>query len=86
MRAELDPADLDLIRTIADAAVDRMINSGAKLSDGRLGYPEAEAAELLGIAKHVLRDHRLSGKVRATRIGKTLVYPRCELLKLLNSE
>ena len=30
----------------------------------RLGYPEAEAAALLGIERHVLRDCRLRGEIR----------------------
>lgn len=49
----------------------------------RLAYPEAEAAALLSMKPHVLRDARLRGEVVASRIGKRVFYSRDALLKLL---
>ncbi len=51
--------------------------------DDRLAYPEAEAAKLLGIATHQLRDARLRGEIFATRVGGRIGYERTELLAYL---
>jgi hypothetical protein len=49
----------------------------------RLGFPEAEAAALLGVPRHVLRDCRLRGEISARLIGKKVVYSREELERFL---
>ncbi|BBO33063.1 helix-turn-helix domain-containing protein [Lacipirellula parvula] len=46
------------------------------LSDARLAFSEAETAEMLGIAKHVLRDARYRGEIRAKKIGRCWHYPK----------
>jgi len=51
--------------------------------DGRLAYPEKEAARLLGLAPHQLRDARLRGEVVATRAGGRIAYEKSELLSYL---
>lgn len=50
---------------------------------GRLAYPEKEAAELLGMAPHQLRDRRLEGQVQAAKVGRTWYYTRRQLNQLL---
>ena len=55
----------------------------AKLGD-RLAYPEPEAAGLLGIQQHVLRDCRRRGEIEAKLCGKRYLYPRSELLRYLS--
>ena len=52
--------------------------------DGKLAFSENEAAKLLGIEKHALRDARLRGEVHASKIGKRIVYSREELQRLLS--
>jgi Helix-turn-helix domain len=51
----------------------------------RLTLTEAEGAEALGVGRHVLRDLRLRGKIRARRIGKKIVYTRTDLLEALEN-
>lgn len=55
----------------------------AKLGD-RLAYPEPEAAALIGVAPHVLRDARRRGEIHARLCGKRYLYPRAELLRYLS--
>lgn len=50
----------------------------------RLAFPEAEAAALCGVPKHVLRDARLRGEVSGRLLGKKVVYERGELLRFLS--
>lgn len=49
----------------------------------RLAYPEPEAAALLGIASHQLRDARLRGEITATKVGGRIGYERAELVAYL---
>ena len=53
--------------------------------DTRLGFPEAEAAALLGVERHVLRDARLRGEIEASRVGKRIVYTPEQLREYLAS-
>jgi hypothetical protein len=49
----------------------------------RIGFDEAEAAGLCGMAKCVLRDARLRGEVKARRVGKKMYYAKSELQRFL---
>lgn len=49
----------------------------------RIAFKEHEAAELLGIQRHTLRDARLRGEVEASRLGRRIIYSRGQLLRLL---
>ncbi len=83
MRFTIDDNDLlPLIERTVAAAMERLESISEKLN-GRLAYPEPEAAALLGIRPHVLRDARLRGTVKATRVGKRVLYARDDLLRLL---
>jgi hypothetical protein len=46
----------------------------------RLMLSESEAAELLGVEKHVLRDARLRGEIHGRLVGKRIFYSRAALL------
>jgi hypothetical protein len=75
---ELRPVIAEVVRaTLAQIDQDR------HKMDGRLGFGESEAAELLGLPRHSLRDLRLSGQVKGSRLGKRIIYQRAELEKLL---
>ena len=51
--------------------------------DGRLAYTETEAAKLIGVARHVLRDERLRGRVQHGKCGKKIVYSKRQLLEFI---
>lgn len=78
-------ATKDKIRQIALAVAEELTDSelAPLLGDERLGYRESEAAEKLGLPRHVLRDARLRGEITARKIGKQYVYAKGALLKYL---
>jgi hypothetical protein len=52
----------------------------------RLAYSEAEAARLLGLQPHQLRDERRRGRIGAsTVVGKRIRYTRDDLVSYLMS-
>lgn len=71
-----------LIRQVVLEVLDSIRTQGDRFN-GRLAYSEAEAAALLGVQRHVLRDCRLRGEVKARRIGKEYRYCEAELRKFL---
>lgn len=79
MRIELSPDDLRPLvqQVVAEVLADR------PRSAERLAWTEAEAAELLGLARHQLRDRRLEGRVRPAKVGKSYLYSRQDLEQLL---
>ena len=53
--------------------------------EGRLAYWEAEAAAMLGLKQHQLRDLRLEGKISFTRIVRGRIrYTLQDLMAYLN--
>lgn len=52
---------------------------------GRVALDEAEAAQACGVRRHVLRDMRLSGQIKAQKLGRKFVYTRADLLTALRS-
>jgi hypothetical protein len=74
-----------LIRQIAAEVAAELHDAAGKVPD-RLAYSEPEAARLLGLASHQLRDERLRGRVVGSRIvGGKIRYERQELIKYLAS-
>jgi len=58
----------------------------AGLGNGRLAWSEVEAAGLLGMAAHVLRDERRRGRISASvGPGRRILYTRADLLGYLAS-
>jgi hypothetical protein len=83
MHIAFDPGDLrPLIEHVVSETIERLESERAKLN-GRLGYSEPEAAALLGVERHVLRDARLRGEIAARKIGKRIIYERDELIRFL---
>jgi hypothetical protein len=79
---KLDAEDLEDLRPLLVRMVRETLDAIDSDRD-RLGYPEAEAAQRLGIAKHVLADARRRGEIKARRCGKQMVYSRDALLRFL---
>ena len=87
MKIIFDHSDLrPFIQEVVDMAIERIDLAQAKLPTDRLAYAEPEAAALIGVAPHSLRDARLRGEVNASRCGKRTVYQRTELLKYLTRQ
>lgn len=82
MQFSMDPADL---RPIVQSVVVEVLAEIAKhpVSPERLAYCEPEAAAMLGLKSHQLRDARLRGEITATRVGARIGYTREELLAYL---
>lgn len=83
---ELDKdAFIPIARIVVSEVLEQLEADRAKF-DGRLAFTETEAAGLLGIKSHVLRDCRRRGEVRASQPGKQVLYERDELLRLLRDK
>lgn len=52
---------------------------------GRVALNEVEAAEACGLKRTTLRDLRLAGRVKASRVGVKWVYTRDDLLRALKT-
>jgi hypothetical protein len=66
---QLDPETLKpLIEQVVGETLARLEADRAKL-DGKLAYSEPEAAQLLGVETHVLRDARRRGEIDASVIA-----------------
>ena len=83
MKIELDRETLvPLIEQVVAETLRQVDQDRAQLGD-RLGFTEREAAELLGLPRHSLRDARLRGEISASRIGRRVLYRREELENFL---
>ena len=73
----------DELRPLVEAVVCEML---ARFEgDGeRLSYTESEAAGLLGVPKHTLRDERLRGRIEASVVGRKIVYSKSQILEYLS--
>ncbi len=72
-----------LVREILDEALRRLEEARGSLPE-RLTFREAEAARLLGLNAHQLRDARLRGEVEAhVGPGRVILYRREQLLDYL---
>ena len=74
-----------LIHLAVAAALDRMEEERAKFN-GRLAFTEPEAAVLLGVKPHVLRDCRRRGELQGAKVGSKIVYTRADLLDFLDRQ
>lgn len=79
-------ADLrPLVEFVVSIALDRLETDRRRLGD-KLAFSEPEAAALLGVRPHVLRDARLRGEIPASRVGRRIRYERDELLRYLRKQ
>lgn len=79
---QVDPADL---RPMLETVV-REILGLLDWPVGRLALTEPEAAQAIGVPRHVLRDARLAGELRGRRVGKRVIYTRQDLLEYLDRQ
>jgi hypothetical protein len=79
---QVDPAEL---REVLEIVV-REILGLLDWPVGRLALTEPEAAQALGVPRHVLRDARLAGQLRGRRVGKRIVYTREDLVEYLRGD
>jgi hypothetical protein len=82
---ELGPDALrPLISEIVAEAVRQLEAARAEIPEGRLAFSEEEAARLLGLQPHVLRDERRRGRIAASSIvGRRIRYTREDLMSYL---
>ena len=73
--------DDDELKSLVKMAVRETIELASQ--DERLAYTEMEAAKLIGVARHVLRDERLRGRVQHGKCGKKIVYSTRQLLEFI---
>jgi len=86
VRIEFDHDALrPLVHLAVAEALDRMEAERAKLN-GRLAFTEPEAAVLLGVKPHVLRDCRRRGELQGAKVGSRIVYTRADLLEFLERQ
>ena len=87
LELKLDESALrPLIRLVIAEVLAEMDELQKGRSD-RVAYTEAEAASMLALNKHQLRDIRLSGKINYTTIvGRRVRYTRADLMAYLNRE
>ena len=88
MALKLD-IDVDELRPLVHLAVAeamaRMEEERARFH-GRLAFTEPEAAVLLGVKPHVLRDCRRRGELDGAKVGSKIVYTRADLLEFLERQ
>src|SRR5437016_1414567 len=85
---QLEPEALrPIIEAVVTEALARLEADRQRLGpDSRLAYSEAEAARLLGLQPHQLRDTRLRGEIEASvGPGRKILYSRADLLGYLAS-
>jgi hypothetical protein len=86
VKLTLDEADLrPLIEQIVAATLAESRSADARFGH-KLAYTEPEAAALLSIRPHVLRDARLRGEIVGCRVGKRILYERDELSRFLQRQ
>lgn len=83
MKLEIDDSTLEsLIERVVVTALARVEADQAKV-DGRLAFTESEAAAVIGVRPHVLRDARRRGELQGVRVGKRILIEREELNRFL---
>jgi len=78
------------LEPLLDAVVSKVMaelrDHDPTLGSHRLAYSEAEAATLLGVKSHVIRDARHLGKITPTKVGGRIAYTRQELVDYLERQ
>ncbi|NUQ65464.1 MAG: helix-turn-helix domain-containing protein [Pirellulales bacterium] len=86
LRIELGSEELrPIVRLAVAEALERMEAERAKFN-GRLAFTEPEAAMLVGVKPHVLRDCRRRGELQGAKVGSKIVYTRADLLEFLERQ
>lgn len=86
----LEPQDIDglrpLIAEVVRAVLAEVALPATTRDQKRLAWSEKEAADLLGVARHVLRDARLRDEIRSTKVGGRIHYTREHLDEYLRNQ
>jgi hypothetical protein len=86
LKIEFDRDDLrPLVQLAVAEALDRLEAERAKFN-ARLAFTEPEAAVLLGVKPHVLRDCRRRGELDGAKVGSRILYTRPDLLDFLERQ
>lgn len=73
----------DLRPLVAEVAHEILARHIQAVPPERIGFTETEAAALIGLKKHNLRDARLRGEVSGRRVGRRVLYERGELMRFV---
>ena len=74
-----------VIAAVVEEVLARVEQDRQALPGHKLCFGEAEAAAMLGLLPHVLRDERRRGRIQASQIvGRRVVYTRDNLLNYLH--
>jgi len=86
LQLAVEPALLEpLIRAIVEQTIARLDQAREVLPD-KIAFGEAEAARLLSLHPHQLRDARLRGEIEASvGPGRKILYSRADLLAYLTT-
>lgn len=71
------------LKPIVQAVVAEVLAGTETMRGDWLAALEADAAEMIGVQAHQLRDARLRGEIVATKIGGRIGYERSELIAYL---
>ncbi len=84
LNVTIDPDSFEpIVQAIVTETLIQVRAEEARIGD-KLAFSEEEAARLIGIEPHVLRDARLRGDISASRIaGRRIRYLRQDLLAYL---
>lgn len=88
MNIQFDPDDLrPLVQQIVAETL-AATNTDIHTDDGRLAWSEAEAAAMLGLETHVLREQRRKGRIVCcnAKPGRRILYRREQIDAFLNGE
>jgi hypothetical protein len=87
MQLHFDPGTLrPLIQAVVAEALAQLEADRARVGGDKLCYSEAEAAALLSLHEHQLRDERRRGRVQASvGPGRKILYGKTDLLAYLAS-
>ena len=70
MKLQIEKDELrPLVQQIVAETLAAVARPRATLGDDRLAYSEPEAADLIGVKAHVLRDARRRNEIKSTRIA-----------------
>ena len=85
LNVTIDPDSFEpIVQAIVTETLIQVRAEEARIGD-KLAFSEEEAARLIGIEPHVLRDARLRGDISASRIaGRRIRYLRQDLLAYLS--
>jgi hypothetical protein len=76
-------SDSDTLAAAVQKVLAAIANAEVVPLADRLAYSESEAAKLIGVEPHVLRDERLKGNVAGKKVGRRIFYTPAALTEFL---